>query len=259
MFKLCLFAIVYFLPLAAHANVEFTLTSNSSLCGSSSCTFQSNVSSVSDATVTAYSTTGGSGSNTNTIFRNATTAYWNGSGLGVYSSKDSRSPAHSVDNNNGVDVALFSFTEQVMLNSITIGWKSNDADISVLAYTGSGAPAALTGATADSLLTAGWELIGHYADLAVDTAKAINTAKGVSSSYWLISAYNTAFGSATGNGSFGMGNDYFKIEALGGKQKTPNTPPSVPEPSILLLLMSVLGYRWLCEVKTKNNKAWFAV
>ncbi|GAB4256777.1 MAG: hypothetical protein Kow0065_05700 [Methylomicrobium sp.] len=143
-----------------------------------------------------------------------------------------------------------------MLNSITIGWKSNDADISVLAYTGSGAPASLIGTTASSLLTAGWQLIGHYANLVVDTAKAINTT-GVSSSYWLISAYNTAFGS-TGNG-FDTKNDYFKIEKIGGERKTPNTPPSVPEPSILLLLMSVLGYRWLCEVKTKNNKAWFAV
>ncbi|WP_404355536.1 exosortase-dependent surface protein XDP1 [Methylotuvimicrobium sp. KM1] len=238
------------LPVTAQATASFTITSSQSQCGSSGCTFNGDGVS---ADVTAFSSTGYS----NTTFRNATTAYWNGSGLGVYSSNDSGSPSHSVDNYNGVDVALFSFSENVTLQSISIGWKYYDADISVLAYTGAGAPSSLLGKSAAGLLSSGWTLIGHYADLVTNTAKAINEA-AVSSSYWLISAYNSALGSApSGNspgGYLGMSNDYFKVVNLKG-----TTPPStgntqsVPEPSTILMLTLGLIFFWKTALKSRQE------
>ncbi len=234
-------------PITAQATASFNITSSQSQCGSSVCSFSGDGVS---ASVTAFSSTG-----TNTTFGDATTAYWNGSGLGVYSSNDSGSPNHSVDNYNGVDVALFSFSENVTLQSISIGWKYYDADISVLAYTGGGAPSSLIGNTAQGLLSSGWTLIGHYANLATNTAKAINEA-AVTSSYWLISAYNSSFGSApSGNspgGYLGMGNDYFKVVNLKGA-----TPPStgntqsVPEPSTILMLTLGLIFFWKTALKSR--------
>jgi len=150
----------------------------------------------------------------------------------------SPSPAeHSTDNNQRYDSVLFSFNKAIDLNSVTIGWKDVDSDISLLAYTGTGScvgtatcTSNLSGKTYAELVNFGWSFIGHYTDLATNVAKAVN-AGNVTSSYWLIGALNPLVSATT----ITKGNDYVKILALAG-QTTSVPPDQIPEPGTLLLM-----------------------
>lgn len=160
---------------------------------------------------------------------------------------DGASPEHSMDNNQRYDSVLFNFSNAVDLNSVTIGWSQTDSDVSVLAYTGTGACVGSGTCTSNAsgikyadLVNYGWSLIGQYANLAVNTAKSIN-AGNVASSFWLIGAANSLVGGTTDGNT-----DYVKLLALAGDKYTPTCTPGtpgcggggngVPEPGTLLLL-----------------------
>jgi hypothetical protein len=172
-----------------------------------------------------------------------------GGGYGICSSTDNAAtggcsvPTHALDNVGDKESLLLSFGSAVTLSSLTIGYKSGDADVTVLAYTGSGDPRTsnLTSHSYSQLSTNGWTVIGNYGDLGVGAAQGIST--GVSASYWLIAAYNSVFGACV-SGVCGDSNDYFKLYAVAG---TSGGGGKVPEPSALLLvgtaLMGVLGLR----------------
>ena len=95
------------------------------------------------------------------------------------------------------------------------------------------------------MLTDGWQLIGNYGNAQVGTT-AVSTS--VSSSYWLVAAYNSVFGgtcsgcsSATGQSSY-KGTDYFKLSGVAGSQPGGGGGGSAPEPSTMALLgISMLG------------------
>ncbi len=241
-----------------------------------------------NVSVKAFSTTNDASDPNPNGFETATIRMWNG--LGVVSREDTdTAPHHSMDNDGGtstttstpdetvdsgdVDAAFFSFDQAISLDSIKIGWTNNsddeivsatnnDADISVLAYTGTGAPATIaTNATSSStvnnksfatLLSEGWEFVGHYANLLNNSVTNSIDTKGKTSSYWLISAYTShadGDGSSNAPGSpigLDFGNDYFKIAGLGGKTitTTPPPPPSeIPEPtSLVLLALALMGW-----------------
>ena len=167
-----------------------------------------------------------------------------------------------MDNNERWDSILFSFSEGVNLASVDLNWYSNDADISVLAYTPttsqSTTPGTLVGQTYAGLLTNGWSLVGNYADLQdrSNMTASLNTNKV--SSYWLVMAYNTAAFSSGGcnDGTTSSGNtaidgctngsnygtttpwDYMKVAALGGVKPEGGGggQGSAPEPGTMLLL-----------------------
>jgi hypothetical protein len=196
--------------------------------------------------------------------------YYSG-GKGMASDSTSgTAPNHALDNGpstnssdliNGrgnTEAILVSFSSSVVLSSIGIGWKSGDADISLFRYTGSSAPS-LNGVLASgvtNMLNAGWELVGNYGDLAVDTTNPYNAvnASGKGSSWWLISAYNSSYGSAT-TGAVDQGNDFFKVYAVAGSKCTGGggtcggggSGGSVPEPSTIALaalgLVGAFGIR----------------
>lgn len=194
-------------------------------------------------TAQAWSTTGSGGT-----YRTATVTRWDG-GFGVNNggSSEGSSPQHALDNQNNTDLIGLSFAQRVTLSSLKLGWVHNDSDLSVLAYTGASAPSSLTGFSAATLLGAGsgWSLVGNYANVGTNT-KTINTGDA-SSSWWLVSAYNSNFGSGTG---LGGGNDYVKLLSVAG---TPEEPPGVPEPGTLALAGVALLGAWRLRRKGKAS------
>lgn len=160
-------------------------------------------------------------------------------GLGVRYSGEGGSPEHSVDNNGFYDAVALAFDADIILSQVSLGWWSNDSVISVLAYTGSGTPNMANKTWADTTTAGGgWDLIGHYANVGNMTNDTTPLNSTVSSSYWLIAAYNPLVGSGPvyeTAGIVGTGaKDYVKIDGVAGYQPTP--PQGVPEPGTLALL-----------------------
>lgn len=205
---------------------------NGSYGNVASCT-QQPAGTVTDLTVRAYSSTG-----TGTVYETAALNYWGpDSGFGLYNQLEGTSvgsPNHSMDNSTSVgaiDMMLLSFTSAEILKSVTIGWSGTDGDFQVLAYTGSApfSTDSIVGKTAAQMLTGGWSLVttvnGAGNISTPDLNYAVNAGK-VSSSYWLISAFNSAFG---GSGAT-TGVDAIKVLAVTTQGST-----NVPLPNTLAL------------------------
>ena len=196
--------------------------------------------------MTAYSTNGAG-----STFAAAVAASYGG-GVGVTATGESTlSPQHAMDNFGSTDAILLNFSNSVILKQLTIGWAAYDSDVSVLHYTGVGAPA-LAGKTIAQALLSGWKSVGNYETVASasqtdggagnGTATIINTGNG-SSSWWLISAYNSGYGGSNtgsvgdGSGLYNSGSyDYVKLLQVGGDK----APGSVPEPGSLALVAAAL-------------------
>ncbi len=194
-------------------------------------------------TVTGWSNTGSGSGDANRLLETGTVKMW--SGLGVTNRLEGDgSPNHSTDNAGRTDSILFSFTDEIELQGLSIGWKGNDSDVTVLAYTGAGAPT-VAGNTYGGLTASGWQIVDHEADLSVGVNRSINSG-GISSSYWLVGAYNPLVGSSPG---WSTGNDYVKISALTGVTPPPgctggNCGGEIPEPSSIALLTLGLFAAW---------------
>jgi hypothetical protein len=180
--------------------------------------------------------------------------WYSGSGYGICSASPGdptcTSPNHAVDNNVAKESVVLSFAKAVTLSWLDIGWNGGyDSDLSVLAYTGTGAPVFGASINNSNLLSNGWSLVGQYANVVVSTslttAPSLNLGTGISSSYWMIAAYNSKFGtscSSTATGACSDSNDYVKIYAVAGNTTNPPPPGRVSEPaSMLLLTTAMLG------------------
>jgi MYXO-CTERM domain-containing protein len=187
----------------------------------------------------------------------STLQFYSGGGLGMASdSTSSTVPNHALDNGpatnssnlisglGNTESVLLSFSKSVVLSSIGLGYVFGDADISLFRYTGASAPSLSgTGANLSNMQAAGWELVGNYGDLAVDTTNPYNTvnAGGKGSTWWLISAYNSSYGAAT-SGTVNQGNDFFKVYAVAGTACVGNATlcgqnsTTVSEPASLALV-----------------------
>lgn len=231
------------------------------------------------ATISAWTTGTGTitGPTSGSTFSNAAIVYnWGAAGLGIVSgNEDQRATGpHAIDNGYGIEAMMVNFTSgPVNLSSLTIGWNGtdnpctsanndtgtcsstktkrityNDSDLSVLAWTGAASGPTMAGA---GLLSAGWTLIGNYADVGASNNSPAKTPGGsasvastVYSSYWLISAYSTAYGAGT---SLNQGNDSFKLLSIagnycGGAVSNNSCGGQAPEPgSIALLGLGLVG------------------
>lgn len=157
-------------------------------------------------------------------------ARWAGSGVGV---ENQNSPQHAVDNSSGdYDALLFSFNKVVDVSKLGIGWYQTDADVSLLAYTGTSPfSGSLNGFGSNwaALLSNGWSVVGNYNRNGKGTFD-VNPSD-VKSQYWLVGAYNKAFG-----GSLSQKNDFFKLNSITVEAV------KVPEPgTVLLFAMGLLG------------------
>jgi hypothetical protein len=173
--------------------------------------------------------------------------------IGTSGTSDYSSPQHSMDNYlNGVDLIQLSFSSSTILDSIGLGWSQSDSDISLYRYVGGnlGDTTSISGLTTAGILSKGWELVKDYANLSTTSntntsadANAVAPNKvnalGLSSSWWLISAYTGNLNDPSG---LSKGNDYMKVLAVASRD--PVSPPSndVPEPgSIALIGLGLVG------------------
>ena len=173
-------------------------------------------------------------------------------GYGVIN-KDSESkndsPEHAIDNNlwgnyynnyaervkyADFDFVLFSFSEAVTMTGANFGWAQTQSDSQV-------SVAALSDL---SLLTSGndtWSSIAGAA-LAKNSFDITECDTGYTSAfdftqsaqYWLVGAYNVAFGDITNGQTF---NDAFKLTAVGFNKNSPKTPSEVSAPGTLGLFL----------------------
>lgn len=164
-------------------------------------------------------------------------------------------PNHALDNVGKTESVLLSFSKSVVLTSIGLGYVNTDADISLFRYTknaSSDPTVNAVGATKAEMLTAGWELVGNYADMIQDTTSPYNLVNSgnLGSSWWLISAYNSSYGggvtSTNGISGLQQGNDYYKLSAVAGTACTGTGANCggrrVPEPgSLALASLAVFG------------------
>jgi LysM repeat protein len=143
-------------------------------------------------------------------------------------------------------MALLSFSKSVRLTSLSLGWKYNDSDMTVLAYTGA-APLNVTGTgttnfvglTYSQLLSHGWTLIGNYADVAINSARTINnSATPIYSSYWLIGADNPLVSNSVANP---VPTTYYNTTLYDFVKLARVTGFAVPEPGTTALIALALG------------------
>lgn len=165
------------------------------------------------------------------------------------------SPEHAIDNNQRYDMVLVSFASVVNLQSLTMSWRNNDSDFTVMAYTGSatdlaGVKASLVGNKYNALT--GWAVVGSYdgADLGAGvtstatTTYQITSATKTLSSWWLIGAYNPLVGGSNTAAGVDSGTtakyDYFKLASVYGCTSTETGcgggGGKVPEPGSLALM-----------------------
>ena len=165
---------------------------------------------------------------------NFTTAQLNSysEGFGVGAPGESTgSPHHALDNFGGTDAILVNFgTSRVALNFLSTGWVNNDADVSILRYTGTAAPVLGSFSTSNLLASGGWEMVGNYNSMTASNSLSFNTgANAKSASWWLISAFDPLYTNNTALGNADASDDYFKLKSFGGDVV------NVPEPSTWML------------------------
>ncbi|MEZ5571458.1 MAG: exosortase-dependent surface protein XDP1 [Halioglobus sp.] len=166
---------------------------------------------------------------------------------------DPASPHHSTDSvrsgsdaDGDFDMLLLEFDTAVNLTGMTLNWAqggnvANTADVSILAYVGPGSSALVGNTWASVLDTNGgaYDSVGNYSNVNL-SYYAVNPTS-VTSTKWLIGAYNPVFG-AGGDAS----DDGFKLASLTTSTTTiPDQPPGeVPAPGTLALLIAgLLGLR----------------
>lgn len=233
-----------FFSVSTHAESTWTFagTSNGTTAGNVTCTSGC---SQTDATLYTAAFSSSTPIGSNSTFTNTTTLLtaWQG-GLGV---NDGASPEHAIDNALRLEMVLLRFDKAVSLTSLNIGWTQSDSDITVLAFNGT-MPTDATAATAaaDSVTsktigtlatpmadaTKGWKLVGSYSNAGTGNEN-INTG-GFTSSWWIVSAYNSTIGGGQGWGT----SDYFKLYSVTGSKAT----NGVSEPgSLALAAMALFG------------------
>lgn len=157
-------------------------------------------------------------------------------------------PEHAIDNDGFTDGLLLSFTDSTILRSLTMGYTNTDADVSILAYVGTGDPNlgdhVLAGKTTAQLLSNGWKLVASNTSSSTGT-RSFNSAtdgSAISSSYWFVSAYNQGYA-----GSGAGANDHFKIHTF---TSDPGPRKQVSEPGALALAGIGLLAVWQRRRKT---------
>lgn len=179
---------------------------------------------------------------------------WKDYGLGV---EALNSPHHAVDNAyNDYDGLLFSFDKIVEVSGLGIGWYQNDADVSLLAYTGKDPFGGSLSGTWASLLDNGWSVVGNYDRNSTGNFAVNEGTPAVTAQYWLVGAYNSVFGALNTQTYYRStwptnNTDYFKLNSITIEAVRPDNPPvDVAESGSLILVL--LGLAGLCIVRRRT-------
>lgn len=137
------------------------------------------------------------------------------------------------------DMVLLTFDQEVQLDGLDLalargGSRRNTADLSVLAWDGTGS-SALNGQTWSEVLSnngGGYDVVGNYSDVG-NNYFGVNGAL-VSSSQWLVGVYNPVFGTG---GSWG--DDSFAFSLL--QTSTPEVATPVGAPGTLALAVAAMA------------------
>ncbi len=185
-----------------------------------------------------------------------------GSALGVQNrDENTNSPNHSVDSitsdsDGEFDMLLLQFDTAVSLSGIDLDWavggnSSNRADVSILAYDGTGS-AGINGSTWGNVLSGNggnYDAVGNYSNVGL-SYYAVNPAQ-IESTSWLVGVYNPVFGSGGD-----AGDDGFKLGLVTTETDDPQDDPpgEVPVPgSIPLMLLGLALLR--ARISTPGGKA----
>lgn len=148
-----------------------------------------------------------------------------------------RDPEHSFDNRGATELLLFSFSSAANVNTVDIGWWSNDSDLTLWAYTGSSAFASLGNQSYSTLAAStNWTKWQPSSVSNSDPSFSSRDSSGklVYSSYWLLTPGSTADTSK----------DYIKLAGIGATIAPPTSPPpatGVPEPESIALMGAALA------------------
>lgn len=192
--------------------------------------------------VTGWSDTGDvdPGNNNDTI-QTAKLIWASTNSLGIQNQDENTAdPNHSVDgvtsdSDGEYDMLLLEFSTAVNLTGIDLSWAvggnaANTADISLLAYTGTGS-SALSGLTWANVLGAngtGYDSAGNYSNVGLSYYTVNPT--NITSTKWLVGVYNPVFG-AGGDAR----DDGFKLASLTTKDTPPDRDVPVPGTAVLML------------------------
>ena len=211
--------------------------------------------------------TGAVGATTSSANFNAAKVYdWGTTnGFGVVGSNENPNDTgpHATDNRYGTDALLLNFTYASNLSAVKIGWNGTDSptgntstsyrdsDLSIFMWAGSAAPTTTTVGPTNLIsgsTTDGWQLVGNFFDVGSSVTPSSNTVSTnatLYSSYWLISAYNSAYG-----GTDDQKIDAFKVLAIsatncdktlsGNTCSTPQNDNKAPEPGSMALMGAAL-------------------
>ena len=184
----------------------------------------------------------------------------NTNALGVQNQdEDTSDPNHSVDSvtsdsDGEFDMLLLEFDTAVNLTSLKLNWAvggnaSNTADLSILAWNGTGS-AALAGNSWSSILDSNggrYDSVGNYSNVGLSYYTVNPTS--IESTKWLVGVYNPVYGSGGD-----AGDDGFKLTSL--KTSTSSTPPPGPAPvpvpgTAALILAGLLALRTRRSLKVR--------
>ncbi len=260
--KLAALLIAAVLPLGAQAATETWDFSSAQVSIGTSTSYGNEYKAQSDSNtdvrVTGWSDTGAlvyTGPNNSAEYKIETASVRKYSGgFGV---KNRERDGHTIDNGgNDTDMVLLSFTKEVSLSGLTVGWVEDyTTNISVAAYGGSGTPSesGLLGETWSTLQD--WQLAQTLTLQTSQTRTLINSYQSITtnlkSKFWLIGACNFAF---SGNICHDCEYSGFKLASV--VSSVTNGGGQVPSPaSIFLVLAGLVAIRYSRNAKTARLSA----
>lgn len=213
---------------------------------STSTTCSNNLNTSNKTTISGWSDSGGKATEVGGgTFEMAKMYNWGSNGYGVVNRFEDSTVTgpHATDNVKGLDLFLVQFDQAVSLSEVTVGWTGtgsgvsgySDSDMSIYRFTGDTSNKAtyggLTGLTA-ATVGGSWQFVKNYSNAASTVDLKAGSFDTGTSSWWLISAYNSNSG-----GSYGT-SDAFKLLSVGAVAGTNKTPEPA---SLALLAVAAMG------------------